>query len=156
MAGVWGKVLGVVTGVAGATTATALPVAPVVNVIGGLLDRVLPDKAQNDAAKAALGQMALSGELAEVQGQLAINLAEAQSKSTWVAGWRPAFGWVGAVALAYEMVMRPLLTLTVHLFGATWAAPSIELQDLIALCSTMLGFGTMRSVDKATGTSSGH
>lgn len=136
--------------------AAAGPVGPVADLIGGILNKVLPDKQANDAAKAALAEAALSGQLAQVQGQLAINLAEAQNKSVWVAGWRPAFGWVGAVGLAYQMILRPLLTFAVHLAGKTWDAPSIELQDLIGLCGTMLGFGIMRSVDKVSGSSSGH
>jgi Holin of 3TMs, for gene-transfer release len=57
-------------------------------VIGKVLDRVLPDKAANDAAKAQLAQMIAAGEIQEVsdetKGATQIITAEAQSQS-WIA-----------------------------------------------------------------------
>jgi len=40
-----------------------------------------------------------------VKGQLEINKAEAQHKSVFVTGWRPAIGWVGAIALGYQFIL---------------------------------------------------
>lgn len=131
-------------------------ISPIAALTNTILSRVLPDKEKQQEAQTELAKMALSGELQQVAAQIEVNKVEAASASTWVAGWRPAFGWVGATGLAYQMVIRPLLTFTVHLCGGGWDAPPIELQDLIALCSTMLGFGAMRSYDKSQGTDSGH
>lgn len=139
----------------------ANPFSSLIDLGSKVLDRVLPDKAANDAAKAELLKIQLTGELAQIAGQLDINKVEAASSSIWVAGWRPAFGWVGAAGLAYQMVVRPLLSFTVstigsHWFGNHFEAPSIEIQDLLALVGTMLGFGAMRSFDKSKGTDTGH
>ena len=36
--------------------------------------------------------------------QIEVNKVEAASSSVFVAGWRPAIGWIGAAALAYQLV----------------------------------------------------
>ncbi len=43
-----------------------------------------------------------------VQGQLDINKIEAASTNWFVAGWRPAVGWIGALALAYSAFIDQL------------------------------------------------
>jgi hypothetical protein len=121
-----------------------------------LIDRLLPDKAANDAAKAALVQMQLNGELAEVQGQIQTNIAEAANAHVFVSGWRPYIGWICGTGLGYEFLLRPLLTFGAGLFHFTTVAPNIDMGDLIILLTGMLGFGAMRSFDKSNGTDSGH
>lgn len=46
--------------------------------------------------KVALQEKGIEAEL--IKGQLEVNKAEAQHKSFFVAGWRPAIGWVGAIS----------------------------------------------------------
>jgi hypothetical protein len=41
--------------------------------------------------------------------QAAINLEDAKSSSKWQSGWRPAIGWTGAAAVAYNFVVGPLM-----------------------------------------------
>ncbi len=129
------------------------------DIIGKVIDRVLPDKAANDAAKATLLQMQVSGELKEVTDQLAVNLAEAQSKSVFVAGWRPFVGWVCGAAFAWSFVLQPFL-----MFGAAVThhavdpkiLPTLDLATMMPVLLGMLGLGAMRSYDKAQGTGNGH
>lgn len=109
----------------------------IVPVIGKILDRVLPDKAQNDAAKAQLAQMSLAGELAQVAGQLDIDKAEAASGNWFVAGWRPMIGWVCGVGLLSQIIVRPMVLAFVP--GSTF--PSLDLSTLMTLIFAMLGIG---------------
>ena len=109
----------------------------IVPIVGKILDRVLPDKAQNDAAKQHLAELQLSGQLAEVTGQLDIDKAEAASSSGFTSGWRPAIGWVCALGLFSQFVVRPF---------AMWiwpnsAFPSLDLSTLMTLIFAMLGIG---------------
>jgi hypothetical protein len=133
-----------------------LPFTPIVTLANTILDRVLPDKAANDAAKIEMAKMTLNGELNQLAGQLEINKVEAASSSTFVAGWRPFIGWTCGCAIAYEMILRPLLTFTAGCFGGHFTAPDIATQDLIGLVVTMLGMGTLRTIDKTQGATAGH
>lgn len=42
--------------------------------------------------------------------QIGVNNTEAAHTSVFVAGWRPAIGWVGAAAMTYQFILYPLLT----------------------------------------------
>jgi len=134
----------------------ALPI--IGEVIGKVLDRVLPDKAANDAAKAALLQMEVSGELQAVAGQLQTNIAEAQSKSVFVAGWRPFVGWTCGAAFAYAFVLQPFAFLLLKAFHSSFdlnSLPKLDLATMLPVLLGMLGLGAMRSYDKANGVGSG-
>ncbi|HOV91120.1 MAG TPA: 3TM-type holin [Syntrophorhabdaceae bacterium] len=37
-------------------------------------------------------------------------IAEAQNRSLFVADWRPAIGWISAIALAYNFIIHPIPT----------------------------------------------
>ena len=41
--------------------------------------------------------------------QLDVNAKEASHRSVFVAGWRPAIGWVGAFALMFEFILSIFL-----------------------------------------------
>ena len=74
----------------------------------------------------------------------------------WIAGWRPFVGWICGTAVGYEFLIRPVFNGIAALFGAAHAPfPTLEIQDLFALLTTLLGHSAMRSYDKAKGVSSG-
>jgi hypothetical protein len=80
--------------------------------------------------------------------QAEVNKVEASNTSLFVAGWRPAIGWVGALALFYQFILYPLLC---------WIpgidTPPVPNSDaLYPLIMGMLGIGTLRSFDKLKGT----
>ncbi|MCP4746008.1 MAG: hypothetical protein GY874_07685 [Desulfobacteraceae bacterium] len=107
--------------------------------------------------KIALQEKIIDAQL--VKGQLAINAAEAQHKSIFVAGWRPAIGWVGAVALAYQFILYPLLTWLWSYLQAKQIIdnmlsppPVLPAEALWVIISGMLGIAGMRSYDKRKGT----
>lgn len=119
-----------------------------------LLDKVLPDPVARDQAKFQLLQLQSAGDLAELKAetdlaleQIKVNAVEAASADPFVRRWRPAFGWLGVFALAYSYVGQPLLTWlspALHLS----APPSPDTGDLMTLVLGLLGFGSMRTVEK--------
>lgn len=76
--------------------------------------------------------------------QTAVNVAEAKSGNLFVAGWRPAIGWVGAIALFYQFIVYQLLLWLPNIE----APPHIESGELYTIITGMLGIAGMRSFDK--------
>ena len=89
-----------------------------------------------------------------IKGQHQINIAEAQHKSVFVAGWRPAIGWVGATAIAYQFILYPILNWIMSVLVATghlqngFEPPVLEAGALWPIMTGMLGVAGMRSFDK--------
>src|SRR5579872_585860 len=85
--------------------------------ITDIINKLIPDRAAAAQATAALKEQVLNGQLQqEFQNLVAVTTAqsdvdkqEAASASIFVAGWRPAVGWVCALALAFQYLARPLL-----------------------------------------------
>jgi len=127
------------------------PVTAIMNPIGTLLDRLLPDKAQNDAAKAQLAQLQLSGDLAEVAGQIQTNITEAASTNWWVSGWRPFVGWICGLALFVEYIVKPIASWIAALLGHPATFPSLDVATLFGLLAGMLGMGGLRTYEKTQG-----
>jgi len=135
------------------------PITAVANTVNLVLNRVLPDKAANDASKVELAKMQVSGELAEVAGQLEINKVEAASNSVFVAGWRPFVGWTLGAGLCYGLVLQPFIVLALIVFHSQFdqtKLPVLDAKTILELLGALLGFGAYRTIDKATGTGNGH
>lgn len=103
-----------------------------------------PDKSEQERGE-------LAAAVAAVQGQLAVNQAEASSSSTFVAGWRPFIGWMCGAALGFEYLARPILQ-----FGfaaAGHALPELPTLDgkLWELLTAILGLSGLRSIEKTVG-----
>ena len=90
--------------------------------------------------------------------QVEINKIEAGSASVFVAGRRPAVGWVGVLGLAYQFLGYPLMQ-WIWAFGqgvdiipkGLAAPPDLQTDQLMVLLSGLLGFGGMRSFEKSRG-----
>ena len=82
------------------------------------------------------------------QGQIEINKAEAQNPNWFVAGWRPAIGWVGALALLYTFLLNPLIDWGCQLAGVKAIPPTLDMGMLFNLVLSMLGLGSMRTYEK--------
>jgi hypothetical protein len=90
--------------------------------------------------------------------QIEVNKQEAQHSSVFVAGWRPAIGWVGVAAMAYQFLLYPLLLWGwTYLQGMGWiptelnAPPVLEADQLWVILSGILGIAGMRSFEKTKG-----
>jgi hypothetical protein len=87
-------------------------------------------------------------EFASQKAQTEINLAEAQHPSVFVAGWRPAIGWVCALGLAYQFLLNPTLMWIIKLFGSTIQPPDLATEGLMTLVMSLLGLGGLRTYEK--------
>lgn len=115
-----------------------------------LLDRFVPDPQAKAQAEMELVRMAADGELKQVIAQLEINAREAAHPSIFVAGWRPAFGWCGALGFVYATIAQPLLAWGAAVKG--WPEPpTLNLDLLWVVVTGMLGIGGLRTFEKAKG-----
>lgn len=137
------------------------PVTAALNIGGKLIDKFFPDPAAKQAAQLKLMEMAQAGEFkaleADLQmalGQMEINKAEAQSGSFFVAGWRPAVGWVCVLGLAYTFIAWPILHWYSNKHGID-IPPQLELGPLITLLGGLLGLGGFRTYEKIKGVARG-
>lgn len=90
--------------------------------------------------------------------QIEVNKVEAASSSVFVAGWRPAIGWIGAAALAYQFLLYPMMLWGwTYLQGMGWIPkeltppPVLEADQLWVILSGILGIAGMRSFEKTQG-----
>lgn len=108
-------------------------------------------QAQLTADNIDLEKAQLAASLAQVQGQLDIDKIEASNSSTWIAGWRPAVGWVCATALAWEFVLKPFLQfvlIAIH-HPPMVPLPVLDAATLITgLLAPLLGLGGLRTLEK--------
>jgi hypothetical protein len=111
-----------------------------------ILERVIPDKEARAKAEADMTLAMMQGELTLTALQGEINKTEAQHASVFVAGWRPAVGWVCAMALAWQYFGRALVQAA---FGV--AIEPIDISELLALLFGLLGLSTQRMVETLNG-----
>lgn len=90
--------------------------------------------------------------------QIGVNNTEAQHASVFVAGWRPAIGWIGAAAMAYQFLLYPMLTWIWALAQANGYLPAgmqpppvLDADALWVILSGILGIAGMRSFEKSRG-----
>ena len=127
------------------------PISAALDLGNTLISRIFPDPVQADQAKLELLKLQQSGDLAIMTAQTDINKVEASSSSLFVSGWRPAIGWVCALALAYQYLLKPLLMGFLPMFGVTTLAlPGLD-DNLWQLMMGMLGMGGLRTFEKIQG-----
>jgi len=102
--------------------------------------------------QAEIQQKLMEIELQASQGQMEINKVEAASSSLFVAGWRPAVGWIGAAGLGYAAIIEPIMTFTATMKGYTGAFPAIDTTITMQILFGILGLGAFRSAEKIKGT----
>jgi hypothetical protein len=124
------------------------PVSALFEVGSKVLDRVLPDPAQQAAAKLELMKLQQNGELAQITGQMEINKVEAASSSLFVSGWRPSIGWVCGAGFAVQFVIGPLAEWGSALYGHPVKFPQMDTGTMMPLLLGMLGLGGLRTAEK--------
>ena len=121
-----------------------------------LIERFFPDPEKKAAAQLELLKMQQNGDLAQLAAetdlaklQIQTNIEEAKSTNWWVAGWRPAIGWVCGAGLAYAALVEPFARFAAKVwFGYTGDFPVIDTDLTLQILMGMLGLGAMRSVEK--------
>lgn len=129
------------------------PLAPVIDIVGKVIDRVIPDPAAAAEAKLKLATLEQNGELTAMLAQTDTNKVEAASDSVFVAGWRPFCGWIGGCGLAYAAIVEPTARFVATVMvGYQGDFPAIDTTVTMQVLFGMLGLGAMRSYDKVKGT----
>ncbi len=126
------------------------------NLIKDIREAITGKGIEDPNKKAEIEYKLAQLEFALKQGQLEINKAEAQNPNWFVAGWRPAIGWTGALALSYQFVVQPLLTWGAHLYGVNVSPPNLDTGMLFNLILAMLGLGGFRTFEKLKGVQNRH
>jgi hypothetical protein len=143
------------------------PLGTLIDFGRDLIDRLLPDKTAQASQRAeaeahvldlaqkrfdTLVQAASSSDAA----QGAVNQLEAASPSFWKSGWRPAIGWVGASALfmyyvPYCAAATGMWIYQCYKSHALVPRPDLNISDLIALVTILLGASTQRTIERLQG-----
>jgi hypothetical protein len=131
-------------------------IGEVANLATGIINKIWPDKSQQekDAMAFQMQQAIIESDL--VKGQLAVNQAEAANTNIFVAGWRPAVGWSCAFTFGWSYVLCPMLTWVSALLGHPVSLPALDMSEMMPVLLGMLGLGGMRTTEKLKGVSNGH
>ena len=148
-------------------------IGPALDTVDKVLGRFFASK--DDRQKAMLEiQAELTKQEGELQAkvmdlqaaQVEVNKIEAQSASLFVAGWRPAAGWVCSISLAALYIPKALVLTSVWVYQcytvfSAWnglgiapsmpAFPDLGVTDVIGLLGSMLGLAGVRTIEKIKG-----
>lgn len=116
-------------------------IAEPITAIGNVFDELFTSEEEKQQAVFVLER--LKQEPAKLQVEL--NKVEAQHRSLFVAGWRPAVGWVCAAGLATAFVVNPWMQ------WSGYEAVNLPLDVILELVLAMLGMGTLRTFEKMKG-----
>lgn len=149
----------------GGTVAGANPVTPAEGLVTGAqqligMFKLSPEvkaqlQQQLSLANLDMEKTELAAQVASIQGQLDINKQEASSVNWFVAGWRPAVGWVCVLALFWAYVAQPFTEFGLACLHRTLPAnlPTLDTGTLISgLLIPLLGIAGLRTYEKVTNT----
>ena len=116
-----------------------------------IVDQFIPDKDAAAKAKAEMEMKLVEAANAANMAQLQTNIAEAQHKSVFVAGWRPAQGWLCAFGLGWQFVGNEMVKWVIAINHLNVVPPSISTEGLMELTFAMLGMAGLRTFEKMKG-----
>lgn len=137
------------------------PLTAVLEIGGKVIDKIWPDPVEREKAKYELFKLQQNGELAQLaadtelaKGQLLINGEEAKSPSMFVSGWRPAIGWICALACGWNWIgLKIALFIAAYLGKELHMAPA-DVSEMMPVLLGMLGLGGLRTMEKVQGVAS--
>ncbi len=119
---------------------------------------------------------AINAHVKMVMGQIGVNAIEAAHPSRFISGWRPGVGWLGVVAIFYNVIVYNLMVWVFTLLQVFDVIPyykivktmvdgklidtiitisppgAMDAGPLFAIITALLGVGAQRSFDKKNGT----
>jgi len=119
-------------------------IAEPVEAVGTALDKLFTS--DDEKAQAAIVMEKIRQKPHVLQAE--INKLEAQHRSVFIAGWRPAIGWVCAAGLSFPFVINPILQ-----WHTGAAGPDMPTEALMPLVMALLGLGGLRTLEKSAGKS---
>lgn len=140
---------------------TPLLIGGIIDTVGRIADNLITTDKERLDAQIELEKIGIESQKIDaglLSGQQEINKVEAASQSVFVAGWRPAVGWVCVAALAYQFLAYPALVWAwAAMQAAGWVPigltnpPMLETDSLYVVLFGLLGIGGMRSFEKSKG-----
>jgi len=127
-------------------------ITSLIGPVTGILDKFIEDKDQKAKLAHEIATMSDTHAQQALLAQLEINKAEAASGSLFKGGWRPAVGWICAIAFGYHFVLQPLIIFVVTIIGIDIPElPNFDMSTLLTTLGGLLGIGGLRSYEKSKG-----
>jgi len=111
-----------------------------VEAIGNVVDKLFTSDEERLDKHILLERLRQQPALAQVE----LNKIEAQHKSIFVAGWRPAIGWICACGLFFHFIINPVIQQLTGNVGIILNS----YKDLVELVIAMLGLAGLRTYEK--------
>ena len=125
---------------------------PLGGIVDGLakgLDDLFTSDEEREAAKLKLATLMQQPHML----QAVANIEGAKHRSIFVAGWRPAIGWVAALGFGYQFLILPFAGL-INVYAQLPAElPNLAGEQLMTLVLSLLGLGGMHTFEKYKGAS---
>ena len=128
-----------------------LNLGSLVGPVTGLLDKFIEVKDVKNKLAHDLSTMAERHAQELAKGQLEVNKTEAAHKSLFVAGWRPAIGWICGLGMASNFLLIPIANFVLALTGSAIVIPLLDTGEMMPVLMGMLGLGAMRTYEKKQG-----
>jgi hypothetical protein len=113
----------------------------VADLAGTVINKIWPDKSEQEREQ-------LAAAVSLVQGQLAVNQAEASNPSLFVSGWRPAIGWICGLACGWNWIGLPIAKVGLELSGHPITVSPADITEMMPILLGMLGLGGLRTAEK--------
>lgn len=102
---------------------------------------------------AELEQYLLEIDNGVIQAQNKLNELESKSSNFLIAGWRPSLGWVCTISVALYYIPRFILGMSMWFLasyktGTLQPMPEMGIQEVLGLVASMLGLGSLRTIEK--------
>ena len=117
-------------------------IAEPIDAIGNAVDKIFTSEDERLQAQAVIDRIRMQPNILSAE----LNKVEAQHRSVFVAGWRPAIGWICALGIGFAFIGNPLLQRFVG--GEPVVVP---LDMILELVLAMLGMAGLRTVEKLRG-----
>lgn len=135
-----------------------LLLAPLIDIIKSVLGKVLPDPQAQAAAQAHALELIANGTFdqrnaqAIALAQIDVNKEDAAGQSALQRNGRPFVLWVCGVAMAWDTIIRPIVSYAAVMAGhPVPALPNLSSDQLYGVLFGILGLGSLRTVEKVKG-----
>jgi len=110
--------------------------------VANIVDQFIETDDEKRAWETVKAKMAQEPQLAQIE----LNKVEAGHRTMFVAGWRPAAGWVCSIGLAFIFLVNPIIQWVTGEPG-----PELPTDIMFELMLGMLGLGGLRTFEKYSG-----
>ena len=117
-------------------------IAAPIDAVGNAIDKIFTSDEERAQAAAVMTKLRLQPSILNLE----LNKVEAQHRSLFVSGWRPAVGWVCVFGIGFAFIGNPLLE---RFIGGE--PVDVPLDMILELVLAMLGMGALRTFEKIKG-----